>query len=138
MSPLEISATAGESSSVVVLVGEADLTSAARLNLRFADSAAIRARMVAALILRDQGGSPVLWHPQQLVISALSLLGIDRMFTVGGQQQNGTGPDGGPEQQSLPGGELASLVDSGRAVRPSDRVVRQRGCQHRRDADRGD
>lgn len=42
------------------------------------------------------------------------------------------------QPRSLPGGELAALVDSGRAVRPSDRVVRRRGCHHRRDADRSD
>lgn len=82
VSVLEISVTAGESGPVVALAGEADLTCITRLNevltaqlsgrtahltintsdLRFADSASIRALMAAAMILRDRGGSLVLWR----------------------------------------------------------------------------
>jgi hypothetical protein len=60
VSLLELSVTAGESGPIVVLVGEADVTSA----------------------------------------RALSLLGVDRMFTIEGRSQNGTRPDGGADLQS--------------------------------------
>jgi anti-anti-sigma factor len=103
---LEISVAAGQSGAVVVLAGEADVTSVERLNevltaqlsgktthltidasnLRSADSMAIRALWVAALILKDRGGRMVLWHPQQPVRRLLNLLGVDQTFTIGGTQ----------------------------------------------------
>jgi anti-anti-sigma factor len=110
---LEISVAAGESGPVVVLQGQADLTSAARLNkviaaqlsgrtatltidasrLRFADSRSIRVLMAAAVILRDRGGSLVLLRPQQPVARALNLLGVGGIFTIRTRTQPRTGPD---------------------------------------------
>jgi anti-anti-sigma factor len=95
----------GESGPVIVLSGEADLTSAGRLNalitaqlsegtpqltidvsaLRFADSATIRTLVLAARTLRQRGGGLVLLHPQQAVARVLALTGAQQMFTIPGQ-----------------------------------------------------
>jgi anti-anti-sigma factor len=94
----------GESGPVIVLSGEADLTSAGRLNalitaqlsegtpqltidvsaLRFADSATIRTLVLAARTLRQRGGGLVLLHPQQAVARVLALTGAQQMFTIPG------------------------------------------------------
>ena len=115
MRTLEISVAAGESGPVVVLEGQADLTSASRLNkviaaqlsgrtanltidasrLRFADSRSIRVLMAAATILRDRGGSLVLLRPQQPVARALNVLGAGGIFTIRTRTQPRTGPDRG-------------------------------------------
>jgi anti-anti-sigma factor len=120
MSSLEISVSAGGSSPVVVaLAGEADLASVARLhevlnaqlagrtthltidlsNLRYADSEAIRALMMAALTLRDRGGGLVLWRPDESMVGMLRLLGIEQLFTILGQKQTRTEPDCGEREQ---------------------------------------
>jgi anti-anti-sigma factor len=110
---LDISVDAGQSGAVVVLAGEADPTSVTRLNevltaqlsgktthltidasnLLSADSMAIRALWVAALILKDRGGRMVLLHPQQPVRRMLNLLGVDQTFTIR-ETQDGKEPDG--------------------------------------------
>jgi anti-anti-sigma factor len=99
---LTASVAAGASSPVVVLSGEADLTSAAQLNalitsqlsggtrqltvdvsgLRFADSASIRTLMLAARTLKERGGSLVLLRPQETISKVLDLLGAVQMFSI--------------------------------------------------------
>lgn len=96
---------AGESGPVIVLFGEADLTTVAQLSalitaqlaggtrqltidvsgLWFADSATIRTLMLAARTLRDRGGSLVLLRPQQSVARMLALTGAEQMFTIRGE-----------------------------------------------------
>ena len=96
---------AGESGPVIVLSGEADLTTVAQLSalitaqlaggtrqltidvsgLWFADSATIRTLMLAARTLRDGGGSLVLLRPQQSVARMLALTGAEQMFTIRGE-----------------------------------------------------
>jgi anti-anti-sigma factor len=100
---------AGESGPVIVLSGEADLTTVAQSSalitaqlaggtrqltidvsgLWFADSATIRTLMLAARTLmlaarrlRDGGGSLVLLRPQQSVARMLALTGAEQMFTI--------------------------------------------------------
>lgn len=83
MDMLRASVTAGESGPVIVLSGQADITSAEQLNavltgqlasgaryltidasgLRFADSMAIHALLVAARTLKERGGSLILLRP---------------------------------------------------------------------------
>ena len=102
MGLLEISVAAGESGPVLTLSGEADLTTAAELSealtaqldsgaprltvdvsrLWFADSAAIRALVMAGRTLKDRGGGLDLVNPQPAVARALSLLGVDQMIEV--------------------------------------------------------
>jgi anti-anti-sigma factor len=95
----------GESGPVVVLPGEADLTTAAQLSqaltaqisagarhltvdlsrLRFADSAAIRALVLAGRTLNDRAGTLELVRPQPTVARVLELLGIGQVFPVRGE-----------------------------------------------------
>jgi stage II sporulation protein AA (anti-sigma F factor antagonist) len=92
---LRASVAAGVSGPVVILSGEADLTSAGQLSalitaqlsggtrqltvdvsgLRFADTAAIRTLVLAARTLKERGGSLVLLRPQQTMARVLDLLG---------------------------------------------------------------
>jgi anti-sigma B factor antagonist len=101
---LEISVTAGEWGPVVVLSGEADLISAGRLSelltaqlaagvpelridvsgLRFADSATVRALVLAARTLRERQGSLILIRPQPAVARVLELMGATQMLVVQG------------------------------------------------------
>lgn len=100
--PLDISVADGESGPVVILSGEADLTTLDQLNsaldaqvwtgvrvltvdlsrLRFADSASVAALMLTARTLRDQGGQLELLHPQPAVARVLELMGVDQALTV--------------------------------------------------------
>ena len=102
MGLLEISEAAGASGPVVMLSGEADITTVAELSetltaqlasatrhltvdlsgLRFADSAAIRELVMAGRELKDRGGGLVLANPQPAVARALSLLGVDQAIEV--------------------------------------------------------
>ena len=102
MGLLEISVAAGEAGPVLMLSGEADLTTAAELTdalsaqlatgarhltvdlsrLRFADSAAIRALVLADRTLKGRGGGLALAYPQPVVARALSLLGVDQAIDV--------------------------------------------------------
>lgn len=99
---LTASVAAGASGPVVVLSGEADLTSAAQLNalitaqlsggtrqltvdvsgLRFADTASIRTLVLAARTLKERGGSLVLLRPQETMSTVLDLLGAAQMFLI--------------------------------------------------------
>ena len=102
MSLLEISVAASESGPVLMLSGEADLTTVAELRdalaaqvasgarnltvdlsrLRFADSAAIRALVLADRTLKQRGGGLALARPQPVVARALSLLGVDQAIEI--------------------------------------------------------
>jgi anti-anti-sigma factor len=113
---LEASVAAKDSGPVVVLSGEADYTCLAQLDavltgqlsggtrwltidvsgLRFADTASIRALILAAKALRERYGSLVLLNPQRPVARVLALLGADQMFTI----QTGPDPRDGPDQRS--------------------------------------
>jgi anti-anti-sigma factor len=95
---------AGESGSVLVLSGETDLMSAAQLSelltaqlstgaqnltidasgLSFADSASVRALVLAARTLRQRGGSLVLMRPQRAVARVLELMGATELLVVQG------------------------------------------------------
>jgi anti-anti-sigma factor len=90
---------------MVILSGEADLTSVGQLSalitaqlsggtrqltvdvsgLRFADTASIRTLMLAARMLKEQGGSLVLLRPQPTMARMLDLLGVAQMFTIRGE-----------------------------------------------------
>ena len=101
---LQTLVTAGESGPVVMLSGEADLSSAAQLSdlltaqlssgahqlmvdvsgLRFADSASVRALVLAGKTLRERGGTLVIARPQQAVARLLELMGVDELLVVQG------------------------------------------------------
>lgn len=114
---LRASVVAGPSGPVIVLSGEADITSAPELSalisaqlpdgtreltidvsgLRYADSASIRTLVLAARTMRERGARLVLLRPQPSVARILTLLGADQMLTVLGpdeckpQSDEGTG-----------------------------------------------
>lgn len=113
MKLLEVRVTAGDSGPVIVLSGEADLTTATELcdalnaqiaagvkllivdlsRLRFADSAAIGALARAARTLKTRGGRLELVRPQPAVARTLSLLGVDQAVTIRGGAGTGPGPE---------------------------------------------
>jgi stage II sporulation protein AA (anti-sigma F factor antagonist) len=108
---------AGESGPVIVLSGEADLTTVAQLSalitaqlargtrqltidvseLWFADSATRRTLVLAARTLRERGGSLVLLRPRWPVARVLALAGAEQMFTIRGETH------GEPESESEAG-----------------------------------
>jgi anti-sigma B factor antagonist len=110
---LEISVAVGETGSVLMLSGEADLTTAAELTdaltaqlatgarhltvdlsrLRFADSAVIRALVLADRMLKNRGGGLALADPQPGVARALSLLGVDQAIEVRDGMSAGADPE---------------------------------------------
>jgi anti-anti-sigma factor len=114
---LRASVAAGASGPVIVLSGEADLTCVGELSalitaqlsggtqqltvdvsgLRFADSASMRALVLAARTLRERGGSLVLLHPQQPLTRLRTLTGAAQMFTIRGETH------GEAKSQSEPG-----------------------------------
>jgi anti-anti-sigma factor len=114
VSQLEVSVAAGDSGPVVVLSGEADLTTVAGLSdvltaqvaggaqhltvdvceLRFADSASIRALALAARTLKDRGGVLELLRPRPIVARALSLMGVDKVITVRAAEGAEAKPEG--------------------------------------------
>jgi anti-anti-sigma factor len=93
-----------EAGPVITLAGEADLTCVGQLSaritgqlaggdrrltigiagLRFADSASIRALVLAARTLKERGGSLVLLRPQPPVARMLTLTGADQVITIRG------------------------------------------------------
>jgi anti-anti-sigma factor len=117
---LEASVAPGESGSLIILAGEADLTGAGKLSaliagqlaggtrhltidasrLRFADSASIRTLVLAGKTLRERGGSLVLLHPQRPVAKVLALLGADQVITILGSPRT-TPADGRRAVSSL-------------------------------------
>jgi anti-anti-sigma factor len=110
---LEISVAAGEAGPVLTLSGEADLTTVAELTealtaqlatgtrhltvdlsrLRFADSAVIRALVLADRTLKKRGGGLALADPQPVVARALSLLGVDQAIEIRDGMSAGADPD---------------------------------------------
>lgn len=50
--------------------------------LRFADSASVRALVLAAKTLRERGGSLVLVRPQSAVARVLELMGVTELVVV--------------------------------------------------------
>jgi anti-sigma B factor antagonist len=113
MGLLEISVAADETGPVLTLAGEADLTTIAALTetltaqlaggarhltvdlsrLRFADSAVIRALVLADRTLKQRGGGLALTHPQPVVARALSLLGVDQAIEIRDGMNAGADPD---------------------------------------------
>jgi anti-anti-sigma factor len=113
VSLLEISVAAGEAGPVLTLSGEADLTTVAELTealtaqlaigarhltvdlsrLRFADSAVIRALVLADRTLKQRSGGLALTHPQPVVARALSLLGVDQAIEIRDGMSAGADPD---------------------------------------------
>jgi anti-sigma B factor antagonist len=110
---LDISVAAGEVGPVLTLSGEADLTTVAELTealtaqlangaqhltvdlsrLGFADSAVIRALVLADRTLKKRGGGLALTHPQPVVARALSLLGVDQAIEIRDEMSAGPDPD---------------------------------------------
>ena len=110
MSILEVSVAAGDFGPVIVLAGEADLSSIAQLNevlttqvsartshltidvtnLRSVDLATAQALILAALIIRVQGGNAVLLNPRATVALMLDRLRAAETFTVLGRASAGT------------------------------------------------
>ena len=98
---------------MLTLSGEADLTTVAELTealtaqlavgarhltvdlsrLRFADSAVIRALVLADRTLKQRGGGLVLAYPQPVVARVLSLLGVDQAIEVRDRLNAGPDPD---------------------------------------------
>jgi anti-anti-sigma factor len=105
VSLLEVVVGSGDSGLVVVLAGEADHSSVTRLtevltaqvsartshltidvtDLRSADLATAQALILAALIVRVQGGTAVLLNPQPPVAQLLDRLRAAETFTILGQ-----------------------------------------------------
>jgi anti-sigma B factor antagonist len=105
--------TAGESGPVIILAGEADLSTAEQLSalitgqlaagtrkltidlsrLRFADSATIRILALAAKALNERDGTLVLLHPQQAVAQTLALTGADQILTIHPKPPSMPGPE---------------------------------------------
>jgi anti-anti-sigma factor len=102
LSLLKVSVTSGDSGPVLVLAGEADVTSITRLdraltaqisgqamqltidatNLRYVDSVSMRALMMAAMTVRTRDGSATLLNPQPPVARMLDLLCADQVFSI--------------------------------------------------------
>ena len=99
---LTVSVASAESGPVLVLAGEADVTSVERLDqaldgllagqavrltidatdLRYVDSAAMRALMTAAMKARTQDGGVTLLNPQPPVARLIELWCVDDMISV--------------------------------------------------------
>jgi anti-sigma B factor antagonist len=109
---LAASVTAGESGPLITLSGETDLTSVPRLSallaahlaggtlhltidisgLHYADSASIRALVLAARTLNQRGGSLTLLRPQPALARVLALWGAEQVFTIRGDIQDEPDP----------------------------------------------
>lgn len=101
---LTVSVASAESGPILVLAGEADVTSVERLDqaldgllagqavrltidatdLRYVDSAAMRALMTAAMKARTQDGGVTLLNPQPPVARMLDLLCADQVLSIRG------------------------------------------------------
>jgi anti-sigma B factor antagonist len=99
--PLRAWVAREESAAVVILSGEADMRSSGELvdllvsqasgtrqlvvdaaGLSFADTATMRALVMAAKVLRERGGSLVLRRPRHTVAHVLALLGADQLIVT--------------------------------------------------------
>jgi anti-anti-sigma factor len=121
VSSLEVSIATGASGPVLVLAGEADVTSVTRLdealaaqtsgqavqltidaaNLRYADSASMRTLVMAAMKVRTRAGSVTLLDSQPPIARLLDLLRIVEMFSIrrraaGETHQDTSAADGRP------------------------------------------
>lgn len=116
---LDVSVADGENGPMLVLSGEADLSTLGQLNsaleeliwagtrllivdlsrLRYADSASIAAFVQADRTLRGQGGQLELLGPQQTVARVLTLTGVDQILTVRGAMEPESLSDGKPCQR---------------------------------------
>jgi anti-anti-sigma factor len=103
---LQVKVVSGGSGPVLVLAGEADLTSITRLdevlaaqvsgravqltidatNLRFADTASVRTLAMAAMKARTRAGSVTLLNPQPPVARLLDLLCVEEVFAIRSQR----------------------------------------------------
>lgn len=101
---LTVSVASAESGPILVLAGEADVTSVERLDqaldgllagqavrltidatdLRYVDSAAMRALMTAAMKARTQDGGVTLLNPQPPVARMLDLVCADQVLSIRG------------------------------------------------------
>lgn len=122
MNSLDISVIEEGTGPVLVLAGEADLTTLAQLKnaldtqlqadaqrlridlsrLRFADSATVAALVTAARTLRNRGRQLVLLHPQPSVARVLKLTGADR--ALGWRGEPAARPQLAPEPAPDKGG----------------------------------
>jgi anti-anti-sigma factor len=102
MNELEMSVSAGEAGPVVVLSGQADLSSSAQLGevlasqisgdvthltidasgLRFMDSTAVRLVGLTAKVLRERGGTLTIAHPLPAVSRALTMTGVAELVDM--------------------------------------------------------
>lgn len=109
---------------MLVLAGEADVTTLAQLNsaldtqvqtgvrlltvdlsrLRFADSATVAALVLTARSLRDQGGQLEVLHPQPAVARILELTGADQILAVRGEPAPRPRPAPEPEPEQAENG----------------------------------
>ena len=112
---LEIHVAAGDAGPVVMLSGEADITTVDQLEdvlnaqitagariltvdlsgLRFADSTAIVALVQAGRTLKARGGRLELTNPQSALAQMLALMGVVESLTTSGDE---TGPGSGRSQ----------------------------------------
>ncbi|MBV9445909.1 MAG: STAS domain-containing protein [Streptosporangiaceae bacterium] len=112
MSTLRASVTAGQSGPVIVLSGEADLSTAAQLSdlitaqlsagtrnltldmsgLSFMDSMSTRIMVLAARTLNERGGGLTLLRPQPAIARTLALMGADQMITIRREPEATPGP----------------------------------------------
>jgi anti-anti-sigma factor len=129
---------------VITLTGETDLVSVAGLSallsgqladgtreltinasgLRFADTASIRALVLAARTLNERGGRLVLLHPQQPVAKMLELLGADDMFTIVSETPGQPEPEASAGQ-SRPSAFSEELAGLGSESQGQDRLARR-------------
>jgi anti-anti-sigma factor len=106
VSSLQVRVVSEGSGLVLVLTGEADLTSITQLdealaaqvsgravqltidatNLRFADTASVRTLAMAAMKARTRAGSVTLLNPQPPVARLLDLLCVEEAFAIRGQR----------------------------------------------------
>lgn len=104
---MQLSVELRGSDPLVLMAGEADVTSAAELRdllvsrtwmiglrvtidaseLTFIDSWATHVLVVTAKRLRDRGGELVLLHPQEAVARVLGMMGADQVITVVGRPE---------------------------------------------------
>jgi anti-anti-sigma factor len=135
MSSLEVSIATGAPGPVLVLAGEADVTSITRLdealtaqiagqavqltidaaNLRYADSASMRTLVMAAMKVRTRAGSVTLLDPQPPVARLLDLLRIVEMFSIRRRAADETHPDTSAAD-GRPGGGPPGRSDNSRSI----------------------
>jgi anti-sigma B factor antagonist len=112
---LDVSVAAGEAGSVVTLAGEVDASNVAVLRralsaqidcgarhvtvdlsrLRFADSSALHALVVAGLAIEETGGKMEVLRPQPVVARVLAVSGLDQVRGGTEAAQDGALPPGG-------------------------------------------